>query len=49
METNREKGKNILASAGTAPGLLGIEGNNGIFIGRAALDIKYFTAMINFL
>jgi len=33
-------------SADTAPELLNIEGNDGIFIGRAALDIKYFTAMI---
>lgn len=34
-------------SADTAPGLLGTYGNDGIFIGRAALDIKYFTAMID--
>lgn len=34
-------------SADTALELLSIEGNDGIFIGRAALDIRYFTAMID--
>ena len=34
-------------SADTIPGLLSIEGNDGIFIGRAALDIKYFITMID--
>lgn len=33
-------------NADTAPGLLGLEGSDGIFIGRAALDIKYFINMI---
>ena len=31
---------------GTAPGLLALEGSDGIFIGRSALDIDYFTDMI---
>ena len=30
----------------TAPGILGLEKNDGIFIGRASLDLKYFTLLI---
>lgn len=30
----------------TAQGILGLEKNDGIFVGRASLDIKYFTLLI---